>query len=809
MKLKRIYFDSFKSLINEQLEISDNCIGIVGINESGKSNILQAIKILDPLNSLSVKDSPKTNKSNPKIRYIFESTPQLKEVIIDQINSWFDDNTLTETRLKDFDFKIEYLIEYDIENQMETRNFNLISTNLKDYKFQILLPEFLSSENKFLLNRDYIPLNKAILISHEHINQSLIEQKDLKAEILKLNEDIRTLNKQAQELQKKIKQGDKNETLEKRLRDYESELSIRYERQKELNEIEQGFNPQKSIDDLEKNIRVIEDENENLIDSNSTYKTSINTLKIQKALSPPQKANLTKFTNSFEQNYLKIEANNKELQKLQLNLKNLKTPLNEKYSNNSEILENYLTNLLEETLRSNLPEVIFWQHSPEYILEPNTTFTEILSKKSFAELPRPLINVFRIGLNIQNFQELSKTISIIQTDEDDRSKLMDKLNDNLNNHIRNIWGDYDQNIRVNLEENQIRIQFYDPNFKERSYFKMSEKSQGAQTFISFLFTIGAEAAKGVLKNKILLLDEPEIHLHPSGVRYMLKELIKISKKHNLVMYATHSIFMIDRENYDRHVYLKKNEERTSINPSQKNRIGFFMQEEVLHEALNIDLSKDFSSTNLYNFVFEGDGDVYLFKYIYENLLKKTPLIKKNCSFYQGGKCSDIRKYLIKNPVQLGTKWIFVLDKDNAANNLKDFIIGKYKDYLDKDLFIYQYSSEKGEIDIEFEDLLSEDILKSTYLSTFQELNYNIDNSHFTDINWSDTKYIEYNEDLLNFLSLNKSEREVFKMTFKQKLNKQIELIIQETKKEDIEKIFKIYIDWFNKIIVSLNDSLKK
>ena len=124
---------------------------------------------------------------------------------------------------------------------------------------------------------------------------------------------------------------------------------------------------------------------------------------------------------------------------LEENLNDLNTPLKDKYSSDIKILEDYLVNLLDETLISNIPEVIFWEHSSEYILEPNTSFKEILSKNEFNELPRPLMNVFRIGLNIHTFQELSDVINKIQTDGDERSKLMDKINHNLNSHIRNIF----------------------------------------------------------------------------------------------------------------------------------------------------------------------------------------------------------------------------------------------------------------------------------------------------------------------------------------------------------------------------------
>jgi len=282
---------------------------------------------------------------------------------------------------------------------------------------------------------------------------------------------------------------------------------------------------------------------------------------------------------------------------------------------------------------------------------------------------------------------------------------------------------------------------------------------------------------------------------------MLKELIKISQKNNHVVYATHSIFMIDRENYNRHVYLKKKNERTSINPSQINRIGFFMQEEVLHKSLNIDLSKDFNSTNIFNFVFEGDGDVNLFKYFYEKVLKKPPLDKKNCSFYQGGKCNDIRNYLFKNPIQLGTKWIFILDKDLPANNLKDFITSRYKNYIDKDLFIFQYENENKPDNniIELEDLIPIEIINESYSETLKALNILDD---FEEFKSDGLAYSSYNDKILNSFLSSKNEKEIFKANFKKLLNDKIKNKLDSINDpKGFENAFSEYSTWVNKAVV--------
>jgi energy-coupling factor transporter ATP-binding protein EcfA2 len=246
---------------------------------------------------------------------------------------------------------------------------------------------------------------------------------------------------------------------------------------------------------------------------------------------------------------------------------------------------------------------------------------------------------------------------------------------------------------------------------------MQERSQGCQSFISFLLTVGAEASSKVLINMILLLDEPETHLHPKGVRYMLQELIKIANHGNNVFYATHSIFMIDREKYERHVILTKKNEKTILQPSIKDRIGYFMQEEVLYKALDINLNTDFKTANIFNFVFEGEGDAVLFQKFYSLLIEKDqPFAIGNSSFYHGGKCNDIIDYFSRNPIQLGSKWIFIIDNDDPAIKLRKFLEKKYNSYLNKDVYIFQYNIE-GKTGTELEDILPDDYIEKTVHET--------------------------------------------------------------------------------------------
>lgn len=81
----------------------------------------------------------------------------------------------------------------------------------------------------------------------------------------------------------------------------------------------------------------------------------------------------------------------------------------------------------------------------------------------------------------------------------------------------------------------------------------NQRSDGFRQFISFLLTISAENSTDQLSYSLLLLDEPETHLHPQAQEFLRNELIKITKnkEDNIVIFATHSNYMIDKDHLER------------------------------------------------------------------------------------------------------------------------------------------------------------------------------------------------------------------------------------------------------------------
>lgn len=818
MKLEKIYFDAYKSLLNKTLNVTYGCIGFVGINESGKTNLLEAISILGNNKKLKSNDTPRMSKAyNPKIRFEFKLTKEEKRIIKEQLISDLDKHSLIKKLFKGTDLSLILNVEYDKHKKDEIRYFTLNEIELND-NILIRKNERDITDFKVLISGKFLPLSEINLIEKNVLetqknylgnckkldkikNDLIISEKELN-DLLGKTENNNTVKK-AQEGESLEVQKESKEILEKR-----KEIEILKKSKNETEEKIGEYNLYEIIlinkQQLEKNFENIEITEKSI----ENVKNKINELEKITPRNPQQNALLNQKQTEIKKSKNNLDNLAKERETLENLIQDLEQDIEEKFTDDINELKNHFSDKLINKLSSWLPNVVYWEHSDSYILESNTQFEEILEKSSLAELSRPLVNVFRICLGIKNMDELKKSIEEIRQDENERTRLNDTFNRKFGEFLDEVWSDYDQKIKISLEEHQIRIQFFDPECISASYYSMHERSQGCQTFISFLLTIGAEAKKDVLKNTVLLLDEPETHLHPSGVRYMLNELIKISENNNIVLYATHSIFMIDRNNFNRHIILIKEKELTEIVPSTNERIGFFLQEEVLYGALNINLSKDFKSSSQFNFVLEGDGDAILFQHFYEKILStnEKPFQDKYTSFYHGGGCKGITKYFNTAPIHLGTKWIIILDKDDPADKLRKIVEGRYKDYLKKDVFVFQY--EKNNLkELEMEDILPKSIIVESYIETLKTYDDSVDISTIEKLVDESEPFFKYNQTIIEKFS--KSIDGDFKALFKELLNKRIKKELENNKsKADFSKNFSEYEKWANGMIKEISDGVK-
>jgi len=161
-----------------------------------------------------------------------------------------------------------------------------------------------------------------------------------------------------------------------------------------------------------------------------------------------------------------------------------------------------------------------------------------------------------------------------------------------------------------------------------------------------------------------------------------------------------------------------------------------------------------------------------------------------------------------NPIQLGTKWVFIIDKDIPADDLKKFIEGKYKDYINKDIYIFQFVTETDSDNPEFEleDLLPKSIIKNTYKKTFDDLKVEFDLKELDKILEVDKLYSTYSKNLINELDFDSSEINRFKGYFKMNLNNEILNEIKNCKdKKEFNEKFSAFNNWANDVMKKLKE----
>lgn len=273
-----------------------------------------------------------------------------------------------------------------------------------------------------------------------------------------------------------------------------------------------------------------------------------------------------------------------------------------------DIPDEYLTDITADDLNDlfgaeiikivdeKLPKCLFWVYDEKYLLPASLKIDEFSANP---DICIPLKNMFILA----GITDIPTAINNAkQASRNSLTNFLKSIANKTTTHFRDVWKEY-KTVEFELKPDGENII---PAIKEENSFDFAKRSDGFKRFVSFLLMISANVKTDLLKNTLLLIDEPDLSLHPSGARYLRNELIKISSK-NYVVYSTHSIFMIDGEKIDRHIIVKKKNEKTFIATANDSNI---VDEEVIYNALGYSI---FETLNAKNIIFEGWKDKKLFK----------------------------------------------------------------------------------------------------------------------------------------------------------------------------------------------------
>lgn len=203
-----------------------------------------------------------------------------------------------------------------------------------------------------------------------------------------------------------------------------------------------------------------------------------------------------------------------------------------------------LQKLCLKEINSNL-KVFFWSYDKDkYSLPDVITIKEIIEEIN----SRPVIKaLFKLG----GYSDTDIPTLLQGRSETDYDTLFESLSETISNEIKRKWTS-NPNLKIEIRHRGDHVTI---NFKEPGHFIEPEfRSEGMRWFLAFI--IGITAQDSELKDYVILIDEPALHLHPGGQRDVLAEINRLAEN-NQVIYSTHSHFMIDRRYPKRVVFLFK------------------------------------------------------------------------------------------------------------------------------------------------------------------------------------------------------------------------------------------------------------
>jgi hypothetical protein len=303
-------------------------------------------------------------------------------------------------------------------------------------------------------------------------------------------------------------------------------------------------------------------------------------------------------------------------------------------------------------VQTDLLKVLFWNYDESKLLPPKINLDQFCANP---EICLPLKRMFQL----YDISDIKKEVAEAKAGSANTlNNLLRRVAEKTSEHFHSTWREYEEiKFSLAMDGPDLVAKIQD----ESNNYELSQRSDGFKRFVTFLLMVSAEAASNLLKDIVLLIDEPEIGLHPTGARYLMDELIDISRN-NYVVFSTHSIFMIDNRIIKRHLIVKKENEITEVEEVSESNI---QDEEVIYKSLGHSI---FSNLKERNLIFEGWRD----KKLFETAMLTVPVGSEEINELNGlGRCFAHGVKQIRNITPLfeagDRKCLILTDGDATAN----------------------------------------------------------------------------------------------------------------------------------------------
>lgn len=351
------------------------------------------------------------------------------------------------------------------------------------------------------------------------------------------------------------------------------------------------------------------------------------------------------------------------------------------------------------------PKVSYWKPSEEYLISSNI---DLNSFKNNINSNVPLKNIFALG-NYKTQEVIAYKIEEILSNPSKRSRLQSELSSATTNYIKNIWK-HSISFIIEISEtgNLIIAVKDDGENNEHDRHFMNVRSEGFKQFISLILSLSVETKELNQDKNLILIDEPENHLHPSGIRDLSRELLSIGEK-NYLFVSTHSPYMIDDKHKERHTIIKKDSYANTIKKEIKDEIDL-RDDEVLSQAFGISVYKDL--LNPKRLLVEGASD----KLILSKLFNAE---KESCGITNGKGTNIVNIASLFNDDNISI--LVLVDADEEGKKYKKQILNIKGVYSSNNVFTLEELALNIKSNGTIEDCLGIEFIQSKFDEKFKDV----------------------------------------------------------------------------------------
>lgn len=275
--------------------------------------------------------------------------------------------------------------------------------------------------------------------------------------------------------------------------------------------------------------------------------------------------------------------------------------------------------------------------------EGNQAFTKLLH-----EIFRPLERRYGGELNdvIERFSEL------LSPGSDDRAEEIKAFDKDVNNALKPLFPSVKVELDIPiptletfLKTATIKVIDEDDGF-ERDISRMGAGSQRAiqMALIRYLAEIKKHHNNHYLSRTMLLIDSPELYLHPQAVELVRVALKNLSNEGYQIVFATHSAQMVTSEDVSTSLLIRKNKERGTF---MRKRMEDAVRQVVQDAPSQLQMLFSLSNSNEllfadYVLLTEGKTEWRVLPALFERITGQSFALIK-CALVRQGGVSNTRK----------------------------------------------------------------------------------------------------------------------------------------------------------------------